>query len=367
VQRTNYSLAGQAIGLRIVGSPDGDNGLYYMHTDHLGSTSTLSILKDDGTAPYVPDSRALYEPFGDYRLEPTGEYTDRGYTGHLGNNSGSNDIGLIYMNARFFVPSVARFASADTIVPDMSNPQAFNRYSYVANNPLKYIDPSGHCWGFASGLRNNSVGASVCNGIDGFFQDAQEWWVNSNPCGMSIDPACNYSVPTNASSAVDDILQSQLLLISPEEATRLREITQITDTALRLANLMDFFQPIFTSSNENLYTKENIDGIQSYLESDLLDDAYSSEFAPYNIAMVERQRAIMRGEIEPTTYDLNWMHHELAEYSLRQSGMSYDEAHALAIEMANVGGDWDLWPTAIIQEYPEWLIGPDWQQPIDER
>ncbi|MCP4542062.1 MAG: hypothetical protein GY832_33465 [Chloroflexi bacterium] len=34
--------------------------------------------------------------------------------------------------------------SPDTIVPDPGNPQSFNRYSYVVNNPLKYTDPSGH-------------------------------------------------------------------------------------------------------------------------------------------------------------------------------------------------------------------------------
>ncbi len=110
-------------------------------------------MQEDGTAPRVYDSRAFYEPFGGYRLEPTGDYTDRGYTGHpstllrtgLGNNSGSNDIGLIYMNARFYVPGVARFASADTIVPDPANPQSFNRFSYVQNNPLNLIDPTGHC------------------------------------------------------------------------------------------------------------------------------------------------------------------------------------------------------------------------------
>jgi hypothetical protein len=35
--------------------------------------------------------------------------------------------------------------SADTIVPGAGNPQALNRYGYVFNNPLKYVDPSGHC------------------------------------------------------------------------------------------------------------------------------------------------------------------------------------------------------------------------------
>jgi len=34
--------------------------------------------------------------------------------------------------------------SADTIVPDPTNPQSFNRYSYVRNNPIGYKDPSGH-------------------------------------------------------------------------------------------------------------------------------------------------------------------------------------------------------------------------------
>lgn len=34
--------------------------------------------------------------------------------------------------------------SADTIVPDAANPQSFNRYSYVNNNPINFNDPSGH-------------------------------------------------------------------------------------------------------------------------------------------------------------------------------------------------------------------------------
>jgi hypothetical protein len=39
---------------------------------------------------------------------------------------------------------MGRFISADTIIPDPANPQSLNRYSYCLNNPLKYIDPSGH-------------------------------------------------------------------------------------------------------------------------------------------------------------------------------------------------------------------------------
>jgi len=68
------------------------------------------------------------------------DVTDMGFTGHKHND----DLGLIYMNARFYVPGIGRFASPDSIVPDPVKPQSFNRYSYGYNNPVKYFDPSGH-------------------------------------------------------------------------------------------------------------------------------------------------------------------------------------------------------------------------------
>ena len=41
--------------------------------------------------------------------------------------------------------SLGRFISADSIVPDYTNPQDWNRYSYVRNQPLNHVDPTGHC------------------------------------------------------------------------------------------------------------------------------------------------------------------------------------------------------------------------------
>ncbi len=48
------------------------------------------------------------------------------------------------MNGRVYDPTLGRFASADPFVSRPANTQSFNRYSYVRNNPLKYIDPSGY-------------------------------------------------------------------------------------------------------------------------------------------------------------------------------------------------------------------------------
>ncbi len=64
----------------------------------------------------------------------------RGYTGH----EHLAVFGLINMNYRLYDPVNARFISSDNLIPNITNTQSYNVYSYVLNNPLKYIDPDGH-------------------------------------------------------------------------------------------------------------------------------------------------------------------------------------------------------------------------------
>jgi RHS repeat-associated protein len=134
--RSTYFLAGQAVATRVITSV-WPGTLYYIHTDHLGSTSQLS----NTLGQPVNNTTARYLPYGGYRTTPTADLTEMGYTGHHENR----EIGLTYMNARFYVVGIGRFASADTIIPGQNNPQAYNRYSYVLGNPINLVDPSGHC------------------------------------------------------------------------------------------------------------------------------------------------------------------------------------------------------------------------------
>lgn len=66
--------------------------------------------------------------------------TDYQYTGQRR----VEDIGLYFYNARWYDPALGRFAQADTIIPQSQGVQAWDRYAYVNNNPVRYTDPSGH-------------------------------------------------------------------------------------------------------------------------------------------------------------------------------------------------------------------------------
>jgi len=48
------------------------------------------------------------------------------------------------MNARYYMPEIGRFISADTIVPNPQSPQSYNRYTYVRNSPVNFTDPTGN-------------------------------------------------------------------------------------------------------------------------------------------------------------------------------------------------------------------------------
>ena len=113
-----------------------DTETYFYHSDHLGSSTVIT----DNNADIKQE--VFYYPFGEIKTNTGSDIASHKFTGQ----EFDGETGLYYYNARYYDPKLARFVSADTIVPDPRNPQALNRYSYVINNPIKYIDPSGHGW-----------------------------------------------------------------------------------------------------------------------------------------------------------------------------------------------------------------------------
>jgi RHS repeat-associated protein len=108
--------------------------LYYLHGDHLGSTS----LTTDASGGIVAQSR--YLPYGQERWTSGAAQTDFTFTGQR-NERG---FGLMDYGARYYDPALLRFISPDSVVRNPDSTHDLNRYSYGRDNPLKYIDPTGH-------------------------------------------------------------------------------------------------------------------------------------------------------------------------------------------------------------------------------
>lgn len=54
------------------------------------------------------------------------------------------DSGLYYLRARYYNPNIGRFISEDSYWGEDDNPLSLNLYTYCLNDPIKYIDPTGH-------------------------------------------------------------------------------------------------------------------------------------------------------------------------------------------------------------------------------
>jgi RHS repeat-associated protein len=108
--------------------------LRWVGTDHLGSTIRVA------DHAFVPVDQLRYAPYGAARDAATNVSTDRRFTSQVEDAAS----GLYWYASRAYDPALGRFVCPDTIVPNPANPQSWNRFTYVLNNPLRYTDPSGH-------------------------------------------------------------------------------------------------------------------------------------------------------------------------------------------------------------------------------
>jgi RHS repeat-associated protein len=145
----------------------------YLLTDHLGST----CLTTDSSGASVSERR--YSPFGEIRYSWTANpsttppytlirYTFTSQYSYLDDpaSSASQGFGLMFYVSRWYDPSLGRFTQLDSIVPTSTQgTQAWDRYAYVNNNPVRYTDPTGH-WGFDLSATVNSAINWALSGVN---------------------------------------------------------------------------------------------------------------------------------------------------------------------------------------------------------
>lgn len=130
------------------------NGTRYLTSDTLGSPRVVT----NSSGAVV--SRHDYLPFGQELFAGTGgRTTGMGYSAadnlrqKFTGQQRDTETGLDYFNARYYSSGQGRFTSPDPFAGSatIADPQTFNRYAYVGNNPLTQTDPTGLSAGSGEG------------------------------------------------------------------------------------------------------------------------------------------------------------------------------------------------------------------------
>lgn len=142
-----YDATGKLIGeFSTIVAPPQDAKVAYLTNDHLGSPR----VNTDARGAIV--SRHDYHPFGDEivsattpKRSPGVGYVDDTVRKQFTGYERDEETQLDFAQARMFGSRAGRFTSPDPswISVSCENPQTWNRYIYVLNNPLRYSDPLG--------------------------------------------------------------------------------------------------------------------------------------------------------------------------------------------------------------------------------
>jgi len=157
-----------------------DSGPHFRFSDWLGT------MRAQTNYAGIPEQTCASLPFGD--APPCASATEQFFTGKERDAETGND----YFNARYLGSEVGRFTSPDPsglALADIRNPQSFSLYTYVLNNPLISVDPTGlqectlegvaiDCQAF-----EHNEGAVQCpdNNCDPYFNFEQNRFTQFNP------------------------------------------------------------------------------------------------------------------------------------------------------------------------------------------
>ncbi|MBK8726817.1 MAG: immunoglobulin domain-containing protein [Holophagaceae bacterium] len=182
-------------------------------TDHLGTPRF--VIEPNGT---VLEQKFL--PFGESLLAQADQArVAKGYTNH----EQTDPSGLIYMQARFYGPMYHRFLSPDPARDQhFELTQSWNIYSYVMNNPVMRIDPTG-----MFGEPGDGGAQSVGQFLDQAGQSAYEKgnytsWIGLgflNAANKVLTPGGDSLSQVNARAQNGEIVSGKELAITGASAT----------------------------------------------------------------------------------------------------------------------------------------------------
>ncbi|MFR2848292.1 MAG: RHS repeat-associated core domain-containing protein [Hungatella hathewayi] len=244
---------------------------FYLY-DGRGSVTGVTWDKSRVTAVYQ------YDPYGQVTLGTTDHVDFYGYNGE----SYNPNTGLEYLRARYYNANQGRFFQEDTYLGDITDPLTLNRYAYVKNSPLNYVDPSGH----------TSVG--VDKGNEGKFNGLKK--AAMKVAGKLLDSSKDMPL-RSSTGAVFGIISSHIMIavaLSEDTLCIDWEEVQLSVGSYLLGmyteslyysgvnligqdkmDMLELLQAILGTDREYKYAVENLDASAYYYGKALVDDMYA--------------------------------------------------------------------------------------------
>ena len=169
---TNYYFAGTERVAK-TDTISGSSTLFFYHANHLGSTEAIS----DANGNLV--NRTNYFPFGEIIQGGAEKYS---FTGKERDAAS----GQYYFEARYYHPGLKSFNQPDTFQTNLYDPQELNRFAYVRNNPLRFVDPSGNS--FIDSTFNSLSNTKLGNYLGDKLLD----WIGTSPENASNETKAAY-------------------------------------------------------------------------------------------------------------------------------------------------------------------------------
>ncbi|QLY40548.1 RHS repeat-associated core domain-containing protein [Hujiaoplasma nucleasis] len=175
--RYTYDIDGTLISFNHNGTE------YYYVTNIFGDITHIIDSAGSLMVEYQYDAygNTIYEYDSGLGLSEINPYRYRGFRY-------DNDIGLYYLQSRYYNPETGRFINADGIVQSSDTILGLNMYSYAENNPVMNMDPTGY----------NCVYQDVDGDGDFFDQDG-------GPCGGRGMGTSQHLISGGASASVNDV------------------------------------------------------------------------------------------------------------------------------------------------------------------
>jgi len=125
-------------------------------------------------------------------------------------------------------PLLGRFMSAAPTIPDVYNPQSLNRYSYVLNNPFRYVDPTGY-YHESTGVNirgNNYLLATDSWYLsDGSVYIGGEGWTNSSDVGTDALDAIETWIVQDSATVGEEFSTGFSIIYGNGDMSELRTTT----------------------------------------------------------------------------------------------------------------------------------------------